>query len=108
MISMKNKYTAFEWVKKIIDSCITHAHYMRCRQLMENFNKLYRDDGLYELLDDKLDGLRQSGALLLPSGSYTWEKHRPPKPEARMKCICDSIREHGGSGWCHIHHTDWI
>lgn len=96
----RTKLDVYTWVVKVIRSCVTHRHFMTSKNLVDNFNCTYKDAKLEEKLDYHIDLVRKrKDLLILP---YTWEHHRPIKP-----CICDQIRKHGGSGWCHIHHTDW-
>ena len=41
-----NKFDAFNWVKKVIDSCETRVHFNNVRKLMTNFFNTFND---YEL-----------------------------------------------------------
>jgi hypothetical protein len=46
-----NKYDAFVWVKKVIDSCIDNSQLQNAYRLVSNFSKIYDDFSLYMELE---------------------------------------------------------
>ena len=38
-----NKYDAYHWVEKVIDSCTTYFHFKGAHRLVTNFYNVYQD-----------------------------------------------------------------
>lgn len=38
-----NKYDAYYWVEKVIDSCTTYFHFNNTHRLVTNFDNVYQD-----------------------------------------------------------------